>query len=269
MNEIKILSIGNSFSEDTMEHISNIAMSMGIKNFKFANLYRGGCSINRHYNNAINDIADYRYFVNSGDGWNVTESYKISDAVKKENWDFISIQHGTSDTSRYTSPESYDNLLPLVKYIKKIAHTDVKIAFNMAWVAESESTHHEITSYGGDQKLMYTKLTELTKDLIFTMNEIDVISPAGTAIQNARTCIAKKLTRDDFHLTYDLGRYIAGLTFLKSLCNLNIDTVQWCPEGVTEQEKIIAKMAVDAAVKNYFSVTKICVDTMQKIEHIQ
>ena len=48
-------------------YIANIAMSMGINNFKFANLYRGGCSINCHYNNAVNDIADYRYFVNTVD----------------------------------------------------------------------------------------------------------------------------------------------------------------------------------------------------------
>lgn len=106
------------------------------------------------------------------------------------------------------------------------------------------------------------KLTKLTKELIFPMKEIDIVSPAGTAIQNARTCAKKKLTRDDFHLSYDLGRYIAGLTFLKSLCNLNIDIVQWCPDGVTEQEKKIAKTAVNAAFENPFSLTKIRVDTM-------
>lgn len=260
MREIKILSIGNSFSEDTMEHIPNIVKSLGIKKFKFANLYIGGCSINQHYNNAINDIGNYKYFVNIGEGWNVTESYKISDAVKDEKWDYISIQHGTGDKSRYTSPESYENLLPLVKYIKTIANTDTKIAFNMAWVADSESTHHEITSYGGNQVLMYEKLTNLTKELIFSMKEMDVISPTGTAIQNARTCIGKKLTRDDFHLSYDLGRYIAGLTFLKSLCNINVDFVEWAPDGVNEQDKRIAKLAVDTAFDNPFSVTKISAD---------
>ena len=264
MKEIKILSVGNSFSADTMEHLANIVMSMGIKKFKFANLYIGGCSINQHYNNAINDIAGYRYFVNTGDGWNVKESYKISDPVKKENWDFISIQHGTGDKSRYTSPESYENLLPLVKYIRNIANTDVKIAFNMAWVADSESTHHEITSYGGNQALMYEKLTKLTKELIFPMKEIDVVSPSGTAIQNARTCVEGKLTRDGFHLSYDLGRYIAGLMFLKSLCNFNIDSVKWSPEGVAEQEKKIAKMAVNAAFENPFYLTEICVDILKK-----
>ena len=255
MSEIKILSVGNSFSVDTMEHLADIALSMGITNFKFANLYRGGCSINRHYNNAVNDIGDYRYFVNTGDGWNVTETYKISDAVKNENWDFISIQHGTADKSRYTSPESYDNLIPLVNYIKNIANPHVKIAFNMAWVAESDSVHHEIVSYKGNQELMYKNLTKLTKELIFPLKEIDVVCPSGTAIQNARTCTDKKLTRDGFHLSFDLGRYIAGLMFLKSLCNLNINSVSWCPEGVSQREKTIAKSAVNAAFKNPFSVT--------------
>lgn len=262
MKDLKILSVGNSFSVDTMEHIANIVMSMGIEKFKFGNLYIGGCSVNRHYNNAVNNISGYRYYVNTGDGWNMSESYSIADAVKEENWDFISIQHGTGDRSRYTSPESYENLSSLVQYIKNIASPDTKIAFNMAWVADKESTHHEITSYGGNQALMYENLTKLTEELIFTMKDIDIVSPAGTAIQNARTCVEKSLTRDGFHLSYDLGRYIAGLTFLKLLCNLNIDSVEWSPEGVSGQEKKIAKMAVNAAWENPFSVTEISLDAI-------
>ena len=93
-------------------------------------------------------------------------------------------------------------LAPLIDFVKSLAKDGVKIAFNMAWVAESESVHHEITSYGGNQTLMYEKLTKLTKELIFPLKEIDVISPAGTAIQNARTCIRKKLTRDWWGLLY-------------------------------------------------------------------
>lgn len=255
--KLKILSIGNSFAADTMEHIADIAKSVGIHDFKFANLYIGGCSINRHYNNAVNDIADYVYHTNTGDGWVKTEHYAISDALKEQDWDYISIQHGTGDKSRYTSPESYQNLSALIKYVKELAGEEVKIAFNMAWVADPESTHHEITSYGGDQLLMYEKLTELTKTLIAPSEKVDVVCPAGTAVQNARPYISKKLTRDNFHLSYDLGRYIAGLTFLKTLCNIDVDRVSWCPEGVTETEKEIAKRAVNAAVKAPYTISKL------------
>ena len=250
---MKILSVGNSFSEDTMEHIANIAKNLGFTNFKFANMYIGGCSINRHYNNIVSDAADYLYSVNTGDGWQKTKGVSIKSAIEDEDWDIISIQHGTGDKSRYTSAESYDNLAKLIESVKELAGNQTKIAFNMAWVAEPESTHHEISSYGGNQSLMYEKLTELTKRLVTPL--VDVVSPVGTAVQNARACVSKKLTRDDYHLSYDLGRYIAGITFLKALCDIDVEAISWCPEGVTDAECEIAKRSALNAVKTPFDIT--------------
>lgn len=254
---LKILSVGNSFSEDTMDHLAGIARSAGINDFLFANLYIGGCSIKKHYNLMVNDIAEYEYYVNSGDGWTQSQHFTSREKIKEEDWDIISIQHGTGDKSRYTSPESYADLPALIKEIKAIAKKDVKIAFNMAWVAEPEGRHHEITSYGGDQALMYHNLTQLTKNLLEPMDEIDIISPVGTAIQNARPHIDKKLTRDTFHVTRDLGRYIAGLTFMGALCGIDIAKIDWCPEGVSEEEMEVAKKAAVAALDNPYSVSEI------------
>lgn len=252
---MKILSIGNSFSVDTMEHIASIATALGITDFRFGNLYIGGCSINRHYNNAVNNLADYVYYTNTGNGWSKTENTSIASAVLDDDWDIISIQHGTGDKSRYTSPESYENLLPLIDKVKALCKKTPKFAFNMAWVAEPESTHHEITSYGGNQLLMYEKLTELTKNVVAPL--VDFVIPTGTAVQIARRYIDKKLTRDDFHLSYDLGRYIAGITFLKALCDIDIDALSWCPEGVSEQERERAKSSALAAFKNPFDTEAI------------
>lgn len=255
---INILSIGNSFGQDTMRHLDNIAKSAGIEDFKFANLYIGGCSIKRHHFNIANDIHLYEYQVNTGDGWSVTPGYSIRQAINETEWDIISIQHGTGDNSRYTSPESYEMLSPLVKEVKKIAKEKTKIAFNMAWVAEPDSTHHEITSYNGNQSLMYQNLTKLTKELISTNPEIDVVSPTGTAIQNARTATDKLLTRDGFHLSYSFGRYIAGLTFMGALCGIDPCSVTWYPDKIlTEQEHKISQISAKNALLCPYSVTKI------------
>ena len=249
---MKILSIGNSFSEDTMEHIGSIAKAVGITEFKFANLFIGGCSINRHYGNIVNDTAEYIYFTDQGDGWTKTKDFSIAKALGEEEWDFISIQHGTGDKSRYTSPESYENLEKLTDRVRSM-NPSAKIAFNMAWVAEPESSHHEISSYGGDQILMYEKLTALTQKYVAPL--VDVVVPTGTAVQNARPHIPKKLTRDNFHLSYDLGRYIAGLTFLKRLCDIDLNAITHCPEGITDNELQIAKKAVLAAVKTPYATS--------------
>ncbi len=252
---LKILFIGNSFSEDTSKHMADIIKSVGNTDFKVANLYIGGCSVKRHYNNIVNGIAEYVYSENTGDGWGKTKDYSIAKAIQNDNWDVIAIQHGTGDGSRYTEIASYNDLPALVSRVKKLAGVSVKIAFNMAWVAEPESTHHEITSYSGNQKLMYEKLTEVTKSVV--VPKVDVVSPAGTAIQNARPCFTEKLTRDGFHLSSGLGRYIAGMTFLKSVCDIDVTQVTWCPCDVSASDLEIVKKAVIAAVTTPFAVSDI------------
>jgi hypothetical protein len=256
--ELRILTVGNSFGEDTSCHLADIARALGFKQIKISLLYIGGCSINKHFENAKGDLADYRYSVNTGEGWTHNQGKRISEAVREEKWDYISIQHGTKDGSRYTLPESYANLEALIEYIKGIANKDAKIVFNMAWVMEPYSTHSEIRSYDGDQLLMYSKITEVTSTVVKNTKGLDIVSPAGTAIQNARaTSLADKLSRDGFHLSYGLGRYIASLTFIKALTGVDIDNIEWMPEGVTEDERAIAIAAANAAVETPFEITKI------------
>lgn len=250
---MNILCVGNSFARDTIEHCGNIAKNLGMENFRFANLYIGGCSINRHFHNATENLAEYRYTYTTNGEWEGEATVSIADALADGPWDIISIQHGTGDKSRYTSPESYENLPALIDYIKNQYQKPVKIAFNMAWVGEPDRVHHEIVSYGGDTELMYKNLTSLTKHIVLPL--VDFVSPAGTAIQNLRTCLDKKLTRDGFHLTKDLGRFTAGLTFLKALLDLDLQKLTWAPEGVTEEELPLAVKAAELAVGNPYSVT--------------
>ena len=45
---LRILAIGNSFSDDGMEHLPVLLENMGIKKVELARLYVGGCSVERH-----------------------------------------------------------------------------------------------------------------------------------------------------------------------------------------------------------------------------
>ena len=258
LNELKILSVGNSFAMDTMSHLPNIAISLGIRKIKFAYLYIGGCSINRHWSNAQNDAPAYKYYINTGSGWNSPEEFdtKISDAVASEAWDIISIQHGTGDGSRYTAAESYCNLPLLVNYIKHLAPAETKIVFNMAWVGSPERNHPEILSYNGNTRLMYENLTKLTQQVVGAVPGIDGIVPTGTAIENARaTVLSDLLLRDGFHLSLDIGRYIAALTFLKALTGIHIEAVGWCPAQVDDEARKLAICCANKAIAAPFRQT--------------
>ena len=256
-SSLKILSVGNSFAVDTTQYATEIALDLGFQSVHIGTLYIGGCSINRHYQNAQTNAAAYTYYVNNGHGWQETRNVSIEDAIKSAEWDFISIQHGTGDGSRYTLQESYEHLPAIVAYIKEKASPKTKIAFNMAWVMEPDGTHPEIRSYNGDQLRMYENLVRITEHVVMPTNGLNVISPVGTAVQNARmTEKLGNLCRDGFHLSYSKGRYLAAMTFICALTKREPEELTFIPEGVNQEDKTIITQCVANAIKEPFKITK-------------
>lgn len=248
---MKILSIGNSFAQDTMSHLPKIAKSLGIDGV-FANLYIGGCPISYHYLNAIDDLPVYHYYINSDTEWKDKKRVRISEAISSEDWDWINIQHGSKDSHCYTDPTFYKRLPDLVSYVRSLAGEKTRISFNMAWVADPEKEHHEMVDlYGNDQTKMYEAMLKLTQNLVASTNGIDRISPTGVAIQIARNLGLTNITRDAFHLSYDFGRYIAALTFIKALTDVDITQVNWAPETLTDEDKNAAIRCALLAFSKY------------------
>ena len=54
----KILAIGNSFSRNACRHVHQIAASGGVE-LTVVNLYIGGCSLARHWENVEQDAVAY------------------------------------------------------------------------------------------------------------------------------------------------------------------------------------------------------------------
>ena len=252
---VRILSVGNSFAVDTMKLLPQILLSLGETEFRLGCLYIGGCSIQQHYKNFTEESEEYLYYESCGGEWSQTPGYSIRKALAQK-WDVISVQHGSKDGSWYTRTECYEKLGDLVRGIRNLGGA-ARIAFNMAWVPEPESGRREITAYNGDQLEMYRALVSATVSAVAPL--VDVISPAGTAIQNARRVSDQKLTRDNFHLSYTLGRYIASLTFLKALCDVDIQKAAWRPEDITEDLAAMAKRAAESAVAHPFCLTEISI----------
>ena len=255
IESLKVLCIGNSFSADTIEHVPNIALNSNVKNVKFGNLYIGGCSLNKHYNNAINNIASYEYFVNEGKGWSSSYNHSILSVIKSEEWDYISIQHGTGDGSRYADINSYLKLESLIGFIKANASGNPKIAFNMTWVGEKGSHEELINVFNNDTQAYYESICNLTKNTISKSMYLDLISPTGTAIQNARTASLGSLNRDGYHLSYTTGRYAAGLTFFMAITGKDISNIKWAPSGMSQYMIDVAIESAVNAIKNPYGVT--------------
>jgi len=220
---LKLLFIGNSFSDDTAEYLPEIALSFGYGDIVIKKLFIGACSINMHLDNIYGDKHAYYCSTDHGMGWRGVPNVSVGEALRSEEWDVIAFLGGTGDGSRAVDPESYRRLPELVNYARSVTGEGVKTVFNMTWVGEPTHKHPHIVEMDGDVERMYRLIAENMENTVSQMKEIDVISPTGTAIQNARSSSYEcKLTRDGYHLDRAVGRFIAGLTFFGAVTGEDI-----------------------------------------------
>ena len=80
-DSLSLLCIGNSFSDDAVDYLFPILKDHGVKELHIGNLYIGGCSLERHYNNIQNNIPDYSYRVYRYDGLDDYPDYTLEKAL--------------------------------------------------------------------------------------------------------------------------------------------------------------------------------------------
>jgi beta-glucosidase len=90
---VRILAVGNSFAQDAVEqNLHELAAAEGIQTI-IANMYIGGCSLERHLNNARKNRADYAYRKIGLDGVKRTrKGVTLAEALADEEWDYVSVQ---------------------------------------------------------------------------------------------------------------------------------------------------------------------------------
>lgn len=253
---IKILAIGNSFSEDAIEqYLYELADADGIETI-IGNLFIGGCSLERHMQCVNGNLPDYRYRKIGVDGvTKETPKCDIARAIADEEWDYVSVQQASHFSGDYTTYQPY--LSQLVAYVKAHTKKDVKIVFHQTWAYAQNSDHGGFKRYGNSQKQMYDAINGALKQVIKDIHP-DVIVPSGTAIQNARTSsIGDNMNRDGYHLNLLYGRYTAACTWFQAIFKRSVVGNSYAPEGVTAEQKNIAQKAASAAVKHKFKVTQI------------
>lgn len=126
---LRILAIGNSFSQDAVEqYLWNLFDEAG-EEVIIGNMYIGGCSLERHWRNAQNNTADYEYRkVVNGSKTN-TKGYTLERALADENWDYISLQQASDYSGMYDKYEPY--LEDLIVYVREHAtNPHMKLMFH-------------------------------------------------------------------------------------------------------------------------------------------
>lgn len=249
---LKILMVGNSYSIDTMQYVHSIAQNLGVANVKLGVLYIASCHLTKHLSNARSDAASYTYYTNTDGSWTSQANYRMKDAVLSDNWDYISFQQASASSG---VPRTYDDLAPLLEIVEGWCPT-AKYVWNMTWAYQKDTERVEYNSYVKNQNIMYEAIVSTVQEKILTNEKIDQVIPVGTAVQNARTTyLGDTVTRDGYHLSYDIGRYIAGVAFFHNLTGISVDGLTYIPSGTGTGICAIARESAKNASKNPFSIT--------------
>lgn len=250
---LKVLAIGNSFSQDAVEQYLHELAEAGGQEIIIGNLYIGGCSLERHYNNMLNNTADYAYRKIGLDGIkHESGNQTIEKGLADEQWDYVSLQQVSGLSGDYSTYNPY--LSALIAYVKEKVPT-AKLILHQTWSYAQNSTHSEFARYGKDQMKMYNSIIEATTKA-FTDNSMDLLIPCGTAVQNARTTfIGDYMNRDGYHLNVVYGRYTAACTWYEALFKTSVVGNSYAPEGMNESLKLATQTAAHEAVSQPYTVT--------------
>ena len=256
---LKILTIGNSFSRDAMAYVYDIAYAAGAKDVYLGDLYIGSCTVEKHLKNAKEDNASYSYFTNEIGKWVEHTKHKMSDAIKSQNWDFISIQQNCENSGL---PKAYADLQELVNIVKSQAtNPKVEIMWHMTWAAQNDYTGKLFSHYQRNQMTMYNAIVGAIKQEVLPIQEITRVIPNGTVMQNIRSSYwGDTITRDGIHMSLPYGRILAGITIVASTIGIDWDTIDLTDvhSKLADDDKFIqvALESVKNAMENPYQVTQ-------------
>ena len=225
---LKILAIGNSFSDDGTQYLPGLLEAAGIRNVIVARLYIGGCSLERHCREYSERLNNYIYYKSTQNRWEtVSKNASLRDGLKDEDWDIITVQESSGISGIY---DNYEKWLPLLLGIirREALNPQASIGWHKTWAYAANSAHSQFVNYGNDQRRMYSSIGQCVEKATQEFN-LSFVIPSGDAIQTARAtrlnnagevpadCEVYDLTRDGYHLTRQFGRYIAACTWFEAL----------------------------------------------------
>jgi len=252
---LKILAIGNSFSEDAVEqHLYELAAAEGIEVI-IGNLYHGGCSLEQHYDYLKGDKPEYNYRKVVGGVKTDRPQTTLDYALDDEDWDYVSFQQASHFSGLKDTYSPY--LERVVDHVVGHIRPDTQLMWHMTWAYAASSGHEGFKNYGNSQRTMYNAIVEATQ-YAMKLRHFDILIPCGTTIQNARTSyLGDTLCRDGYHLQLVYGRYAAACTWFEAIFNRSAVGNPYTPSGVDDRMKRTIQRAAHKAVKRPFKVSRV------------
>ena len=253
---LKILGIGNSYTQDSMWMLYNIykAENPG-KKIVLGIAYHGGCSLAQHVQYIQEGSLEYTYYklndeisISTGT-WKSTKDQTLKTIVENENWDIVTMQQA----STYSGvPTTYNgDIQTIQRFVDQTLGYTPEFAWNMTWaypVKDIEgdafttvnTTSGFATRYNSDQMTMYNAIVDTVKAKIVPDTTFSYLMPAGVAVQNANSSYLDdpELYRDYTHLN-DFSRVMAAYVWYCTFEDVRVDSLKFTviPAALTKSYK--------------------------------
>lgn len=218
---MKVLSIGNSFSTDAHKWLHKLAEINGI-NLETSNLFIGGCSLETHWKNFIENNPDYSFEINGDEG---KKMISIPEALASEKWDVVTFQQASHFSGMEETYEPY--LTSLADAVKEVL-PQAKLYFHQTWAYETDSLHPGFADYNHSQQKMFERIVSASQKAAKAIYAEMI--PTGSVFQKLLKTVPEfdyanggiSLCRDGFHLSFDYGRFAAAAVWLSTLTGQKI-----------------------------------------------
>ena len=294
VKSIKIISFGNSFTQDCMSYVpfilNDVAPQLDVT-IGIASI--GGCPLVQHCANFLGKTVElsakdyeprkyvyYKYSTNLGK-WKNTGNYHANEILSDEDWEVVTFQQNGSNSDskweKYYEPYIYS----IHESVRELAGDSIKLGWLSVHGAYKTTFDGLLAKWKGTIENT-KKIEELTEN--------GIVFPFGTAVQNLRTTPIVQLGDGGFlmadtgHLHEGIGCLVAAYSIVLKILELAgledevsiigngiRPTKEWCKEkgipgtnygaitndvlGITDENCYTAQMAAIMAVKYPYEVT--------------
>ena len=219
---LRILAIGNSFSDDAMEYLPALLDNLGVENVSLARLFVPGCSLERHMRMYRDDEAAYQYYRSEAgrNRWvRAAHAVSLREALRDGEWDIVVMQQASGFSGRY---ESYQPHLDSLIAVVRRAQPHARLAWHMTWAYSSGSNHAQFADYGRDRTQMYNAICGAVLQMLAEHPDtFRYLIPSGPVIESLRLSEVNNppmdFTRDGYHMDFGAGRYALACTWYEVL----------------------------------------------------
>lgn len=221
-DSLKILAIGNSFTENSIGLFPLLLKEHKIKNVTLGKICYGGASLQDHERFFRNKAQVYQFQIKfpEEENWNPKLlNISIEEAVKYCEWDIIVLQQASATSGLAKQYQPYLNRL-IEHILSKSTNPNITIVWHMTWPYTLKCSTKAFQSYEYQPLTMYNDIYNAT-ETILQETGIKYYIPSGTCINKLREHPFYKdntdFTDDGIHIVHPAGQYALVCTWFQSI----------------------------------------------------